>query len=203
MHFGKAAAQAVMLGLQDGLQLVRGQGIGLRPGIMLAAARQKGGGTRRYRVSRWVWAAALASPAAVEAFEASAAALARCLRSFVAGGFGDIAGGGGCRCWVVQSTAHRQGVPSTRSCARIPAQAAFRARCISALECWAASACCCFCRYSSAVRCQLACAVCRRGISSNELAVLLLALGQLNGFAAAFQLGVRFAAGRDLRFQLG
>lgn len=31
MHFGKAAAQAVMLGLQDGLQLVRGQGIGLRP----------------------------------------------------------------------------------------------------------------------------------------------------------------------------
>ena len=30
MHFGKAAAQAVMLGLQGGLQLVQGQGIGLR-----------------------------------------------------------------------------------------------------------------------------------------------------------------------------
>ena len=47
-----------------------------------------------------------------------------------------------------------------------------------------------------------------RGVQAGDivqqgLAVLLLALGQLNGFAAAFQLGVRFAAGRDLRFQLG
>lgn len=46
-----------------------------------------------------------------------------------------------------------------------------------------------------------------RGVQAGDivqqgLAVLLLALGQLNGFAAAFQLGVRFAAGRDLRFQL-
>ena len=32
---------------------------------------------------------------------------------------------------------------------------------------------------------------------------LLQVLRKINGFAAAFQLGVRFATGRDLRFQLG
>ena len=97
-----------MLGLQGGLQLVQGQGIGLRPGIMLAAARQKGGGTRIQGIPLGL-GCGFGFPGCGGGFGSFRRSARRCLRSFVAGGFGDMAGGGGCRCWVVQSTAHRAG----------------------------------------------------------------------------------------------
>ena len=203
MHFGKAAAQAVMLGLQGGLQLVQGQGIGLRPGIMLAAVRQKGGGTRIQGIPLGL-GCGFGFPGCGGGFGSFRRSARRCLRSFVAGGFGDMAGGGGCRCWG--GAEHRtpgQGCHPPDLAPRIPARAAIRRAASRAGMLGGIGL-----LLLLPVFIGSALPVGLRGVQAGDivqqgLAVLLLALGQLNGFAAAFQLGVRFAAGRDLRFQLG
>ena len=202
-HFGKAAAQAVMLGLQGGLQLVRGQGIGLRPGIMLAAARQKGGGTR-IQVFLLGLGCGFGFPGCGGGFGSFRRSARRCLRSFVAGGFGDMAGGGSCRCRVVQSTAHRAGGAIHQILRQNPGAGGVQ----GALHLGAGMLGGIGLLLLLPVFIGSALPVGLRGVQAGDifqqgLAVLLLALGQLNGFAAAFQLGVRFAAGRDLRFQLG
>ena len=202
MHFGKAAAQAVMLGLQGGLQLVQGQGIGLRPGIMLAAARQKGGGTRIQGIPLGL-GCGFGFPGCGGGFGSFRRSARRCLRSFVAGGFGDMAGGGGCRCWVVQSTAHRAGGAIHQILRQNPGAGGIQ----GALHLGAGMLGGIGLLLLLPVFIGSALPVGLRGVQAGDivqqgLAVLLLALGQLNGFAAAFQLGVRFAAGRDLRFQL-
>ena len=203
MHFGKAAAQTVMLGLQGGLQLVQGQGIGLRPGIMLAAARQKGGGTRIQGIPLGL-GCGFGFPGCGGGFGSFRRSARRCLRSFVAGGFGDMAGGGGCRCWVVQSTAHRAGGAIHQILRQNPGAGGIQ----GALHLGAGMLGGIGLLLLLPVFIGSALPVGLRGVQAGDivqqgLAVLLLALGQLNGFAAAFQLGVRFAAGRDLRFQLG